>query len=141
MTRPYNETLVDRMNEETVIKQYCQALEIDEYKKNPVALSLDYSLIRGGRITAMAEVKCRPATTKNQFKTYFISFHKLQAALLFSEFGIGSVLIVRWEDVIGFCPLTRRVVTHVAWGGNGRGQEGDKEPMAHIPISRFRDLA
>jgi len=135
--RPIYESDTDLYNEREVINALNDLWQTQSTKL-PRSYGLDYTLTRGGRVTAFVEIKCRtiPSWT---YDTYMISLAKvLKAKSLGNNVGVPAFLVVRWNDMVGYVDL-RIVALDVQVGGRkDRGDEQDIEPVCMIPIKEFK---
>jgi len=134
--RPIYESENDLRNERQIIGGL-NRLWHTQATKLPRTYGLDYTLTRGGRVTAFVEIKCRtiPSWT---YETYMISLAKvLRAKGLGNSVGVPALLVVRWNDVVGYIDL-RPIALDVQVGGRtDRGDAQDIEPVCMIPIKDF----
>ena len=134
--RPIYESETDLRNERQIIDGLNEAWRTQS-SKLPRSYGLDYALTRGGRVTAFVEIKCRtiPSWT---YDTYMISLAKvLKAKSLGNNVEVPALLVVRWNDMVGYVDL-RPVALDVQMGGRtDRGDAQDIEPVCMIPIKDF----
>ena len=137
------ETAQDRANELEVINKVAQKWDVEVFKNPEKAYNVDFSLLKNGKVWALAEVKCR----NEQFEPYKISMRKTHELCSYaSEFPtINVFLIVQWKghgihyvDVQKIPKVDFSLWdTHV---GEKRGAPCDKEPAIEIDLSRFKKI-
>lgn len=138
--RPTYETEADLRNERELVAALNELWQTQSAKL-PRSYGLDYTLTRGGRVAAFVEIKCRtiPSWT---YDTYMVSLAKvLKARSLGNGVGVPAILLVRWNDSVGYVDL-RTVDLQVEVGGRtDRGDAQDIEPVCMIPIKQFTRLS
>lgn len=102
----------------------------------------DYTVVRGGRVTAVVELKCR-SHAFGQFQTLDISVRKVVA--LHNEArdaGLSGLLFIRWScGTAGFVTSLEATRCRVKARGGRTTQTRDPwdvEPVYQIPIELFR---
>jgi hypothetical protein len=69
--------------------------------------------------------------------TYMLSQQKYQGLLSWAEYGLTPILLVSWQDAIGYVRLP--CPHDIAVGGRrDRGDALDIEPVVHIKTSDFK---
>jgi hypothetical protein len=141
-SRPIYEQSSDIANEQRVAEKLSELWNFDSWKRNPPRYPIDISLMRGTRIKAFAEIKCRnvPSGTYN---TYMLSAGKAMSARTLTEVtGLPCFLVVRWTDCLGWIDLETAEPLYVGWGGRSdRDDSQDMEPVMHYDIIKFKELA
>ena len=95
-----------------------------ELGKLPIRYGIDYAFLRNGEVVGFAELKCR-ANKMQAYPSYMISLGKIMSArMLHHVTRVPIVLAVEWQDRTGW----------------DRGDAQDIEPVALIPINKFRRL-
>lgn len=137
MWRPRNETIQDleRQNaaKELICKtKICEAVDLSER-----LYEIDWAFHRGGRLICLAEYKWR----NKQYETVILSLAKSERGCSLSRStGVPFLFFVEWPDT---CPHYIRIDGQkfpVRIGGNARGQNGDIEPVIHIPTEKFKSI-
>ena len=147
MTRPFNETESNRQLEGSVLKAYLTARGRGKYSYITMPPGSPFDAVgisnwAGKNYTWPIEVKCRNVN-HDAYGTLILSARKVYA-LIEAPHTIGathgSVLLVRWNDVIGEIPMSEAELSYmkgpVPGGRRDRGQPGDVEDVMHINISR-----
>jgi len=137
VSRPLYETSEDLGRERDVVANIekrwsCQA------QKLPMRYKLDYALMRNGKVSAWAEIKCRG----QRYATYLISLDKVSAGLRLSEISsLPFLIVVRYDDGTYYCTVTKDLVYDIEWGGRkDRNDPEDQEPVLMIPMKFFLPL-
>lgn len=138
--RPTYETEADLRNEREIISALNEHWQTKSTKL-PRSYGLDYTLTRAGQVTAFVEIKCRTVPLW-QYDTYMISLAKvLKAKSLGSNVGVPALLVVRWNDMVGYIDL-RSIDLDVQVGGRtDRGDAQDIEPVCMIPVEQFTRIS
>ena len=91
------------------------------------------------RLRGFAEIKARN-NERDRYTTYMIGISKVMAARKLTEVTkLGCILVVKWEDQIGWINFT----DHQSFGLGGRTDRCDSqdiEPVAYFDITRFKGL-
>lgn len=141
--RPQYESAHDRQAELEIITEFCE-VKNRGFAKLPKKYFLDWAILRNGRMSGFVETKDRPTLEHGQYDSLFIAADKvLHAQQLFRSSifdGMHTLFVVRFADKrIGFVDLFDW--DYVAMGGRGdRGDEDDREPMAHYYWTKVRLL-
>jgi len=142
-SRPLYETQDDLTNEAAV------AFAIErQWKCRLVKLSIkygvDFAVVRGGKIVAVAEVKCRDYSIEKiaELGGYMLSAYKWSRGLqLAHDLHVPFVLFVRFLNDMYWARLTKEAPFHVAMGGRtDRGDAQDIEPCVFLNTSIFRHV-
>ncbi len=126
-------------NERVVISALAEKWGVGVVKL-PRRYSVDFALLRDKKVMAWAELKSR-GNPIHTYPTYQVSLHKyLNLAALCRDTSIISLLIVEWQDCVGYVNIPTPI--DIVFGGTTkRGDWEDQEPMVEIPISEFKILA
>lgn len=133
--RPLYETEEDLDRERGAILTLCGRTDSHPIKL-PIEAHADYMMIRGADAKAVVEVKCRK-NKRLAYDTYMLSKRKYDGLLSWQNYGLTPILLVSWEDAIGYV----RLPCHhdIAVGGRrDRGDAQDIEPVVHIKTSSFK---
>ena len=138
------------MAEAEIIARIAEKFGCTEYYKNPVKTGIDYSLVQGGLITGLVEVKDRPEWTRDSLDRaggLMISAYKLHHGIDFASLtGIKLSIGVRLAQgsEIWLARLFRPEFKtfRLCWynGNNVPREDGDKEPVFYLPMSKFKLL-
>lgn len=143
MNRPMYESSRDRANEQRAIEAYCQAHgERVHAIKLPMAYTVDWGIFHDDSLICWAECK-RRFNPKNRYETILLSCRKYLTGLDLGRLsGKPFVLIVEWDDSLGFHVCDGTAVKDIRVGGRrDRGDWQGVEPVVHIPISKFYEVA
>jgi hypothetical protein len=137
--RPLYETDKDIKNEISVANLIESSWGLTA-KKMPMSYHLDYALMDShNKLRGFAEVKTRTVESKT-FDTYLISLSKIiHAKKLTEATGLSCVLIVKWTDIVNWVNFD---VKHTL-GFSGRSDRDDwqdQEPVAYLPMNKFKPL-
>lgn len=140
-SRPMNETPDDRAFETTTIAVVEDAWACTA-RKLPISYRADFGLYREGNLTALCEIKVR-RNMRDAYPTFLLSMLKWSdCSARARAVGIPFLLAVRFDDGLLWRDVTvfgdDWTISH--GGRTDRGQEGDMEPVVHIPMSEFRRL-
>lgn len=136
MWRPANETVDDTAREHAAAQRIQTLWGMRCLKLSPALYHIDWSLHRGGKLVAFAEYKFRDV----QYESVLLSFAKFEhGCRLAMSAGVGFIFFVEFTHGILWLDATRldRRELLILAGGNTRGQNGDIEPVIHLPIERF----
>ena len=135
MMRPLYETEEDLDRERGAIMTLCGRTDAHPFKL-PISAHADYIMMRDGEAKAVVEVKCRK-NKRLAYDTYMLSQHKYEGLLSWAEYGLTPILLVSWQDAIGYVRLP--CPHDIAVGGRrDRGDALDIEPVVHIKTSDFK---
>jgi hypothetical protein len=137
--RPRYETTGDKARQRRTIGVFCEAFKC-EAVPTPDLTGWDYEIHRDGKTVGLVEVKCRLCNHAT-YPTYMIGLRKMtDLRAEASRRAIPSILLVAWQDRIGFVHTDTAIDTgFVAHGGrNDRDDPMDTEAVLHIPIDKFR---
>ena len=140
-SRPTYEKSSDIANEERVAEKLSEMWELDNWQRNPLRYPVDISLMRGNRIKAFAEIKCRNVSSCT-YSTYLLSAGKVMSAhTLTRATGLPCFLVVQWTDCLGWIDLEMTEPLYVGWGGRiDRDDSQDMEPVMHYDILEFKRM-
>ena len=110
-----------------------------ELRKQEKSNQFDYVAMRGGKVTAFVELRCR-SNAIDKYPNCFITSSKLaHAHAMHGATGLPIFFLVSGVDAIGFADLTKRYSITVG-GRTDRGDKADVEAVAEIPIGEFKLL-
>ena len=133
--RPLYETEEDLDRERGAILTLCGRTDAHPFKL-PISAHADYIMMRGSEAKAVVEVKCRK-NKRLAYETYMLSKHKYDGLLSWANYGLTPILLVSWEDAIGYVRLP--CPHDIAVGGRrDRGDAQDIESVVHIPTNIFK---
>ena len=138
--RPVYETAEDQARQRNAIDYLAKATATLPTEMERLA-GWDYEMVRGQRVLALVEVKCRNYS-RNTFQTYMVSENKvLHLREMAIGRGIAGGLLVSWRDAVGW--LRVDVLNPATWrvdiGGRfDRGDPMDVERVVHFRICDFR---
>lgn len=136
MARPRYENAETLAAERAVIEKLC-AGRGRTWEKLKEKYAADYLIMQGDTPTALAEVKCRTCRV-GDFGTYMISAHKYALMENYAQsMKIRAVLAVQWSDALGYVEIPSAAAFPGIGGRKDRGDDHDREPVMHIPISAF----
>ncbi len=138
--RPVYETENDLRNERDVVESLSN-LWCTKSHKMPRAYSLDYLLTRERKAVAFVEIKCRQVPSW-QYDTLMISMAKiLKGRAITRETELPSLLVVKWNDMVGYVYMSEIDMDIQVGGRTDRGDAQDIEPVCMIPIENFRRIS
>jgi len=101
---------------------------------------LDYSVVRGGVLMALLEIKVRN-NPSDQYETLMLSLSKWATGVRYYQAGLDFAIAVRWEDKDGhykYNPLDMGLMRFEHSGRTVQTRDaGDIEPVVMIPVSLF----
>lgn len=143
-TRPLYET-EDNLREQEGVARLVEEKWKCKFVKLKKAYALDYAVLRGGKIVAFAEVKCRNYTMEklNSFGGFMLSLHKwTEAKNISGVSGVPFVLIVKTIDGFWHHSTTGFETDGISFGGRtDRNDLQDVEPVVILKGGRFKKLA
>ncbi len=147
--RPHYETEADLAREKALIARLTKEWKC-RFKKLPETERLDYLMTKSIRGVlyprGFMEIKVRTNPLET-YPTYMISLAKFQAGMeLAAKHGIPFYIVVQFADCVcraihypsGVGPTLQ--YTRGIGGRSDRGDVLDREPVALIPISAFKEL-
>lgn len=143
MGRPINETQADLDREQEVAQALQSLWKCKMRKLHGMTYPADFGAFRQGesiwgvddKLVAMVEVKWR----KELHDPFYLALHKAHRMLAYSHhWDIPAMVVVGHPGGISWHRLTGGY--EVYWGGNNRGQKGDKEPLVLIPRAEFQRI-
>jgi hypothetical protein len=140
VSRPLYETEQDRQNEQALATLVSERFNCTMHKM-PMKYTLDFAAARDGEVVAFLEMRQRKIN-RDRFDTYMISLNKiLRAEELGRVTGLPCFLVIQWTDAVGMCRLDTCDYKVEIGGSTRRGDWQDIEPVAHIPINQFAEIA
>ena len=144
MSRPMYEQAMDLAREHEMMTHVSAKWGV-QYYKLPISYRMDFILMSAEYPKAFAECKHRNFKW-GQYPDVMISLSKVQAAdSLHRATGLKTMLIVRAIDTIYHVCLNECMENHnwLRFGGRtvNTRDDGDVEPVYHIPIERFGCIA
>jgi len=137
--RPIYETDQDLRNERDIIDALNNLWGTQAHKM-PRAYSLDYLLTRGPNAVAFVEIKRRQVPSW-QYDTLMISMAKiLKGRAITRETELPSLLVVKWNDMVGYVCMSEIDMDIQVGGRRDRGDAQDIEPVCMIPVKDFRRI-
>lgn len=146
--RKQYETKGDRQREQAVLSLIDQLWKCESVKL-PKQYRLDYGILRGDHMTALAEVKVRNVRS-DKYATLMVSAEKIRTGMDWaSKFPMKFILFVGYEDGIFWCDASNLPWATVNYPGIFLGIGGrkdrndwqDVEPVVHIPKQLFKRVA
>lgn len=129
------ETQDDLDNEREAVMALAAYTQSIPYKM-PMQSQIDFIMVRDGEAKAAVEIKCRK-TPSQKYDKYLLSNKKYDALCAWAEFGLTSILLIKWSDAIGFVKVP--IAHEKTIGGRyDRGPTIGVEPVVLIDIYRFR---
>ena len=139
MTRVKYETLENLTEEKNILGYISQKWDVS-CSKMPISYKLDYAMYRNDELVGFAEVKSRTHAFRT-FDTYIISLSKVMTARrLASVTTTKSLLIVNWNNVIGWIDFFSDFSVRQG-GRSDRNDWQDQEPMCHFDINDFKIIS
>lgn len=130
--RPRNESAADLERENAAKLVIERAWRVTGVKLSETLYGVDWAFGRGGHLQAWGEFKAR----KQRYPTLLLSYAKWSKGMeLWRWSGAPFVLFIEWPD--GLWYVRNPKPTRIEFGGNSRGQNGDIEPVVHIPVDAF----
>ena len=135
MSRKLYETQADRDNEREIIDQICAARGCEAYKL-PFKYRMDFAMVKGGKVTALVEVKNRNCASF-KYPNFMISLDKIiHANNLTMITHLPCWLAVRWTDCIGLVDF--EMWRDISLGGRfDRGDPDDFQLQGYFNIKDF----
>lgn len=140
--RPYNETTTDLDRERAVADILERMWRCRLRKLHGQTYPADFGAFRDApkivgvedKLSALVEVKCRDKL----IFPILIALHKLHRMRQYSQtWGIPAIIAIGTGDDVIWHTVSSDYSYQIRWGGNNRGQLGDKEPVALIPFDLF----
>lgn len=138
---PYRPTYEnkDHLAKEQELAEFVASKWQCDMRKQDKFNQFDYVAMRGGKVTAFVELRCR-SNPIDKYPNCFITSSKLaHAHAMHGATGLPILFLVSWVDAIGFADLTKRYSITVG-GRTDRGDKADVEAVAEIPIGDFKLL-
>lgn len=122
-----------RADEDRILEVVRKAWNIDSVQKLRDEHILDHALLRGRRIVAFVEVKCR----SKQHEDLYIDARKVDAAMEHRRRRVRSFLVVEWpHGLYGRELRDDDILYHSWWGATGR----DPQIVSHYAIDSFKPI-
>lgn len=137
--RPKNETAEDLANEHAAAELLCKIWDADVCKLSPMLYRVDWAFSRAGKVKAFAEFKRR---SKKLDPVFIAAAKYMQLVELNRITNIPCLFIVQWPEGLWYHSVKypSPLLNEMHMGGNSRGQNGDIEPMVHIPFAEFTEV-
>ena len=150
--RPRNETRQDLDREQRAASYIAEMWGAKLDKLGEVKYRVDWALFteyemlpwREHKMLAWAEYRYRDVQ-RLQYRTFMLAadkWHQLRA--LSKESGLPSIMFVEWFDdglfYLNCGQVSSDNIIYLRGGNKTRGQNGDIEPMVHIPVGLFRKV-
>lgn len=132
--RPHNESAEDIAREQAAANTLSDLWNADVLKLSDTLYGLDWVFSRDNEVCAFGEFKYR---TK-KYDTLLLGLGKVMKMQQVHEMtGLPVLLVISWPDGLWYWEYNKDDIHKVQVGGNFRGQNGDTEPVVHIPVDRF----
>lgn len=132
--RPRNETAEDLSRENEAAEAIAASLGVTVHKLSEALYGVDWAFSYNGKVIAFAEFKAR----KKKYDTLLLSAAKYMKLIeIATSTGLPTYMVVRWDDGLWYYEINTKQHFPLEIGGNSRGQNGDIEPVVHIPTSEF----
>jgi hypothetical protein len=122
---------------EAELKRYIEARWSCQLKKMPIFYQVDFAAVRGDRIFAWAEVKCRSHSIE-RFPTIILSASKwLKLIEFYRSTPHQSFFIVGFTDTVRYVKVSDVLLdVEYKWGGRTvqKRDKDDEEPIIHLPV-------
>ena len=137
MWRPRNETDADLARERAAGDIIASAWGVTTTKLSEALYGLDWAFFRQDDLVGWGEYKHR----SKRYDTLLLSAAKWMSGKFYAEqSGKPFILFVEWPDGLHWLDTTP-IKPVIRLGGNHRGQNGDLEPVVHIPTDAFKKFA
>lgn len=136
--RPYNETPDDLAREKAAGEAIEAAWGVRCLKLSEALYGLDWAFFRQGKLVGWGEYKHR----SKRYATLILSAAKWHKGCEIANWSRKPfTLFVQWPEGLYWFNHTAIPVGEITMGGNDRGQNGDIEPVIHIPTEAFRKMS
>jgi hypothetical protein len=137
--RPRNESQLDLDRELEAAAKIEAAWDVQHIKLGEVKYELDWAFFRDKKLVAFGEFRWR----EKQYDTLLLSCGKWMKMLdIHQKLDVPVVLFIHWHGLgLHYYTIKPEAEYQKAIGGGHRGQNGDIEPVVHIPVSEFKRLA
>lgn len=136
--RPRNETQGDLDRELAAARKIEQRFGVEHIKLSESLYHVDWAFFRDGILAAWGEYKYR----QKRYDTLYISLAKFAQMFDLSRItAVPAYLFVEWPDGLYRVTISDMAGREITLNGNNRGQNGDKEPVIHIPAAEFTRIA
>ena len=129
------ETAKHRKDEDRILEVVRKAWNIGSVQKLRDEHILDSALMRGKRIVAFVEVKCR----SEQHKDLMIDARKVDAAMEHRRRGLRSFLVVEWPHGLYGRELHDDDILYHSWGGDA-SRPDEQQILSHFANSTFKPI-
>jgi hypothetical protein len=147
MSRPAYESNDDLRREQEAVEAL-EAIWGVRCRKTPRYYEIDYCIVSPrDQVEGWVEVRCK-RFPKDQHRTFYTSLKKYITLCRFAQAtGLPAYILCRWEDT---APMLHRIEPAnvrncpITIGGrtvNSRGDDQDIEPVIHLPIDSFLNIA
>lgn len=135
--RPRNETAEDRRRQNAARDMICAHRRCEAIDLSERLYEIDWMFHRGRRPICWAEYKHRD----EQYDTVILGVAKwTRGCMLARRTNLPFLFMVEWPGHgLHWARLDKRAFP-IEIGGNRRGQNGDIEPVIHVPIKNFKPL-
>ena len=129
----------DTLEKETAFKQRIEGYWKVELEKLSSAYSLDFAIVRKGKVASFIELKCR-SNMWTKYPTYMISLKKWNMCRQFhASSNLKAFLGVSFTDGDFWLDTQQVRDFEVRMGGRSdRDWTVDREPMVHFSITNFK---
>lgn len=135
--RPHNETAEDLAREEAAANTLAEVWDVEVTKLSDMLYGMDWVFSRNKNVVAFGEFKFR----SKKFDTLLLSYAKyMRMVHLHKMTDLPVMLVVSWPDGLWYWDAANERIDKIVLGGNSRGQNGDIEPVVHIPTVDFRKI-
>jgi hypothetical protein len=132
--RPHNETSEDLKREEAAANALSDMWQADVTKLSEALYGIDWVFSRHKEVVAFGEFKYRA----KKYDTLILGLGKyMKMSEIHKMTGLPVILVVLWPDGLWYWDIAKHPIDKIEMGGNSRGQNGDIEPVVHIPIKAF----
>lgn len=136
--RPRNETAEDLEHEAAAGKIIQELTGFEILKLSENQYSIDWCFCKNRRVVGYAEFKNR----SRRIDPFLLSLSKWRhGTSLALEAKVPFMVFVRWPDGLFLYKWKNDYTPRLEVLGSARGQNGDKEPCALIPIKFFKRIA
>lgn len=137
--RPRNETEIDLDRELEAAAKIKDKWGVEHLKLGEVKYELDWAFFREKRLVGFGEFRWR----EKQYDTLLLSCGKWMKMLdIHQKLGVPVLLFIHWDGIgLHYYTVKQGADYPKGIGGGHRGQNGDIEPVIHLPIEEFHHLA
>jgi hypothetical protein len=135
--RPRNETPEDLARETNAASIISRSLGVTVHKLSEALYGVDWAFSYNNKVVAFAEFKAR----KKKYSTLLLSAAKyMDLVRIATSTGLPTFMVVQWDDGLWYYQINKERQLTIEIGGNSRGQNGDIEPVVHIPVEEFNPV-